>query len=149
MGLLRKILNKDDDNKSSNVGVVVCEFVQSQNFRGYRKAPIVTYSSNEKIMKQQRENLTFLKNKYGESFVGSAISFVNYRYAPGKGEGTHFLSVRVDDLVVGTVFDSCDLYHDIVRGKIDSAYIRIVQENIFGCDATEVREKAEMLVKYK
>ena len=149
MGLLRKLLNKGEDSKSSDAGAVVCEFVQSRNFRGYRKAPIVTYSSKEEIIKQQRENLTFLKNKYGESFVGSTISFVNYRYAPGEGEGTHFLSVRVDDLVVGAVFDSYDLYHDIVRGKIDSAYIRIVQENILGCDATEVREKAEMLVKYK
>ncbi len=121
MGILEKLFKKPAPKTQ------IMEFMQSKNFRGFRKAVITNYQFAE-----AQANIMQLKANYPKmDFTGCIIRLESITCS----DGAPAVAVFIDGLRVGTVFFSNDNYTEFRQafyaGKISAAHIGVTQLDNF------------------
>ena len=141
----RKLEKKVDNKKTLASPVLVFKGKQEKGFKGFKKVLMVTYNEEDTT---NYDNASKLYEKYGKEFVGAEITIEKINYDISiTGERNPVLSVKVDDLPVGVIFDTSEHYDTIVDYKIEKAYCRAEEETIIGKKKTVTRLKTALLVK--
>lgn len=117
MGLLEKLFKKPTPKTQ------VMEFIQSKNFRGFRKSKITNYQFAE-----AQANIKQLKAYYPKmDFSGCIIRLESIKCS----DGAPAVAVFIGGLRVGTVFFDNDNYSEFRKafyaGKISAAHIGVTQ----------------------